>query len=52
MPLKAKLGKQALALQHTHRNHFFSFVPTELSFKAKIKFRQASNPYKIVLEAA
>ena len=35
-----------------HRNHFFHFYQRDKSFDSKVKFRQASNQCKRVLEAA
>ena len=35
-----------------HRNHFFRLYQREKSFDLKVKFRQASNCCKRVLEAA
>ena len=35
-----------------HRNHFFRFYQQNKSSESKIKFRQASNRWKMVLEAA
>ena len=35
-----------------HRNHFLRLYQKDKSFNCKVKFRQASNPYKRVLEAA
>ena len=41
----------ACAAAIAHRNHFF-FVCTNNKSESKVKFRQASNPCKRVLEAA
>ena len=35
-----------------HRNHFFNLYQKDKSSEYKVKFRQASNRYKMVLEAA
>ena len=35
-----------------HRNHFFQLYQSNKSSESKVKFRQASNHYKRVLEAA
>ena len=35
-----------------HRNYFFRFYQRDKSFDSKVKFRQASNQCKRVLEAA
>ena len=35
-----------------HRNHFFCLFQKDKSFDSKVKFRQASNRWKRVLEAA
>ena len=35
-----------------HRNHFFRLYQQNKSSESKVKFRQASNRYKRVLEAA
>ena len=35
-----------------HRNHFFCLYQQNKSSESKVKFRQASNPCKTVLEAA
>ena len=42
----------ACAAAIVHRNHFFRLYQREKSSDSKIKFRQASNPCKRVLEAA
>ena len=42
----------ACAAAIVHRNHFFHLYQREKSSDSKVKFRQASNHYKIVLEAA
>ena len=42
----------ACAATMVHRNHFFRLYQREKSSDSKIKFRQASNPCKRVLEAA
>ena len=42
----------ACAAAIVHRNHFFRLYQREKSSDSKIKFRQASNRYKRVLEAA
>ena len=41
----------ALAAAIVHRNHFFCFYQKDKSSESKVKFRQASNSYKRVLEA-
>ena len=42
----------ASAAAIVHRNHFFRLYQQNKSFESKVKFRQASNPCKRVLEAA
>ena len=42
----------ACATAIVHRNHFFRFYQREKSSDSKVKFRQASNRCKRVLEAA
>ena len=42
----------ACAAAIVHRNHFFRLYQREKSSDSKVKFRQASNHYKRVLEAA
>ena len=42
----------ACAAAIVHRNHFFILYEREESSDSKVKFRQASNRYKRVLEAA
>ena len=42
----------ACAAAIAHRNHFFCLYQTEKSSDSKVKFRQASNRCKRVLEAA
>ena len=42
----------ACAAAIVHRNHFFRLYQREKSSDSKVKFRQASNPCKRVLEAA
>ena len=42
----------ACAAAIVHRNHFFRLYQREKSSDSKVKFRQASNRYKRVLEAA
>ena len=42
----------ACAAAIAHRNHFFCLYQTEKSSDSKVKFRQASNHCKRVLEAA
>ena len=42
----------ACAAATVHRNHFFCLYQREKSSDSKVKFRQASNRYKRVLEAA
>ena len=42
----------AYAAAIVHRNHFFCFYQQNKSFESKVKFRQASNHCKRVLEAA
>ena len=42
----------ACAAALVHRNHFFHFYQKDKSSESKVKFRQASNHYKKVLEAA
>ena len=42
----------ARAAAIVHRNHFFCFYQREKSSDSKVKFRQASNRCKRVLEAA
>ena len=41
----------AWAAAIVHRNHFFCFYQKDKSSESKVKFRQASNRYKRVLEA-
>ena len=42
----------ACAAAIVHRNHFFQLYQKDKSSESKVKFRQASNRYKRVLEAA
>ena len=42
----------ACAAAIVHRNHFFRLYQKDKSFDSKVKFRQASNRCKRVLEAA
>ena len=42
----------AFAAAIVHRNHFFRLYQQNKSFESKVKFRQASNRCKRVLEAA
>ena len=42
----------ACAAAIVHRNHFFHLYQRDKSSESKVKFRQASNPCKRVLEAA
>ena len=42
----------AIAAAIVHRNHFFHLQQQNKSSESKVKFRQASNHYKSVLEAA
>ena len=42
----------ACAAAIVHRNHFFCLYQKDKSSESKVKFRQASNHYKRVLEAA
>ena len=42
----------ACAAAIVHRNHFFHLYQKDKSSESKVKFRQASNPYKRILEVA
>ena len=42
----------AFAAAIVHRNHFFRLYQQNKSYESKVKFRQASNLWKRVLEAA
>ena len=42
----------ACAAAMVHRNHFFRFYQQNKASESKVKFRQASNRFKSVLEAA
>ena len=46
-----KYQVKCLCCYKSYRNHFFCLCQKEKSFKFKLKFRQASNFYKRVLEA-
>ena len=52
MPHSSPWFSAACAAAIVHRNHFFRFYQREKSSGSKVKFRQASNRCKRVLEAA
>ena len=52
MPHSCPWFSAACAAAIIHRNHFFHLYQEDKSSDSKVKFRQASNPWKRVLEAA
>ena len=51
-PHSSPLFSAAFAAAIAHRNHFFHLYQNDKSSESKVKFRQASNHCKRVLEAA
>ena len=51
-PHSSSWFSSACAADIVHRNHFFHLCQQNKSFESKLKFRQATNCYKMVLEAA
>ena len=51
-PHSSSWFSSACAADIVHRNHFFHLCQQNKSFESELKFRQATNCYKMVLEAA